>query len=195
MTGEVAKPTRNRDDERLRTDGLLQCKLLTQSIDLQSLPDNTLNIFVQFLSEFGNKPTEKIGFRQWANQPWNPFLLEWQVQLKGLKHKIPSTTYKKGIDDQSTNYPPDIIKKNYQLPVDGIEITPTDASASNFADYPDLYRGASFLSSSASMLLKDNLIDYLTKYLLPDYYQEQNISPDDQTEDYLVKNFNAVKGW
>jgi hypothetical protein len=195
MTGEVAKPTRNRDDERLRTDGLLQCKLLTQSIDLQSLSDNTLNIFVQFLNEFGNKPTEKIGFRQWANQPWNPFLLEWQVQLKGLKHKIPSTTYKKGIDDQSTNYPPDIIKKNYQLPVDGIEITPTDASASNFADYPNLYRGASFLSSSASMLLKDNLIDYLTKYLLPDYYQEQNISPDDQTEDYLVKNFNAVKGW
>jgi hypothetical protein len=110
-------------------------------------------------------------------------------------YKIPSTTYKKGIDDQSTNYPPDIIKKNYQLPVDGIEITPTDASASNFADYPNLYRGASFLSSSASMLLKDNLIDYLTKYLLPDYYQEQNISPDDQTEDYLVKNFNAVKGW
>ncbi|MBE9243844.1 hypothetical protein IQ223_04585 [Microcystis aeruginosa LEGE 00239] len=195
MTGEVAKPTRNRDDERLRTDGLLQCKLLTQSIDLQSLSDNTLNIFVQFLNEFGNKPTEKIGFRQWANQPWNPFLLEWQVQLKGLKHKIPSTTYKKGIDDQSTNYPPDIIKKNYQLPVDGIEITPTDASASNFADYPDLYRGASFLSSSASVLLKDNLIDYLTKYLLPDYYQDQNISPDDQTEDYLVKNFTAVKGW
>ncbi|WP_052275286.1 hypothetical protein [Microcystis panniformis] len=190
MTGEVAKPTRNRDDERLRTDGLLQCKLLTQSIDLQSLSDNTLNIFVQFLNEFGNKPTEKIGFRQWKNQPWNPFLLEWQVQLKGLNHKIESETY-----NQSTNYPPDIIKKNYQLPVDGLEITPTAASASNLADYPDLYTGASFLSSSASMLLKDNLIDYLTKYLLPDYYQDKNISPDDQTEDYLVKNFTSVKGW
>ena len=195
MTGEVAKPTRNRDDERLRTDGLLQCKLLTQSIDLQSLPDNTLNIFVQFLSEFGNNPTEKIGFRQWKNQPWNPFLLEWQVQLKGLEHKSQQTKNDKNKHTPSVNYDTNIFKDKYQLRVDGLEITPTDASANHFADYPDLYRGASFLSSSASMLLKDNLIDYLTKYLLPDYYQEQNISPDDQTEDYLVKNFNAVKGW
>lgn len=195
MTGEVAKPTRNRDDERLRTDGLLQCKLLTQSIDLQSLPDNTLNIFVQFLSEFGNNPTEKIGFRQWKNQPWNPFLLEWQVQLKGLEHKSQQTKNDKNKHTPSVDYDTNIFKDKYQLRVDGLEITPTDASANHFADYPNLYRGASFLSSSASMLLKDNLIDYLTKYLLPDYYQEQNISPDDQTEDYLVKNFNAVKGW
>lgn len=195
MTGEVAKPTRNRDDERLRTDGLLQCQLLTESIDLQSLSDNTLNIFVQFLREFGNNPTEKIGFRQWANQPWNPFLLEWQVQLKGLEHKSQQT---KNDDDKytpSVNYDTNIFKDKYQLRVDGLEITPTDASANHFANYPDLYRGASFLSSSASMLLKDNLIDYLTKYLLPDYYQEQKISPDDQTEDYLVKNFKAVQGW
>ncbi|MDB9410417.1 hypothetical protein PN434_18195 [Microcystis aeruginosa CS-558/01A06] len=195
MTGEVAKPTRNRDDERLRTDGLLQCQLLTESIDLQSLSDNTLDIFVQFLREFGNNPTEKIGFRQWANQPWNPFLLEWQVQLKGLEHKSQQT---KNDDDKytpSVNYDTNIFKDKYQLRVDGLEITPTDASANHFANYPDLYRGASFLSSSASMLLKDNLIDYLTKYLLPDYYQEQKISPDDQTEDYLVKNFKAVKGW
>ncbi|MBE9261124.1 hypothetical protein IQ224_02420 [Microcystis sp. LEGE 00066] len=195
MTGEVAKPTRNRDDERLRTDGLLQCKLLTQSIDLQSLPDNTLNIFVQFLSEFGNNPTEKIGFRQWANQPWNPFLLEWQVQLKGLEHNSQQTKNDNNKHTPSVNYDTNIFKDKYQLRVDGLEITPTNLSANHFANYPDLYRGASFLSSSASMLLKDNLIDYLTKYLLPDYYQEQNISPDDQTEDYLVKNFNAVKGW
>ena len=195
MTGEVAKPTRNRDDERLRTDGLLQCKLLTQSIDLQSLSDNTLNIFVQFLNEFGNNPTEKIGFRQWANQPWNPFLLEWQVQLKGLEHNSQQTKNDNNKHTPSVNYDTNIFKDKYQLRVDGLEITPTNLSANHFANYPDLYRGASFLSSSASMLLKDNLIDYLTKYLLPDYYQEQNISPDDQTEDYLVKNFNAVKGW
>lgn len=195
MTGEVAKPTRNRDDERLRTDGLLQCKLLTQSIDLQSLSDNTLNIFVQFLNEFGNNPTEKIGFRQWANQPWNPFLLEWQVQLKGLEHKSQQTKNDDNKYTPSVDYDTNIFKDKYQLRVDGLEITPTDASANHFANYPDLYRGASFLSSSASMLLKDNLIDYLTKYLLPDYYQEQNISPDDQTEDYLVKNFTSVKGW
>lgn len=195
MTGEVAKPTRNREDERLRTDGLLQCKLLTQSIDLQSLPDNTLNIFVQFLNDFGNKPTEKIGFRQWANQPWNPFLLEWQVQLKGLEHKSQQTQNDRNKYTPSVNYDTNIFKDKYQLRVDGLEITPTDASASNLADYPDLYRGASFLSSSASVLLKDNLIDYLTKYLLPDYYQDKNISPDDQTEDYLVKNFTSVKGW
>ncbi|MFM6734048.1 MAG: hypothetical protein ACKPJT_00030 [Microcystis panniformis] len=195
MTGEVAKPTRNRDDERLRTDGLLQCKLLNQSIDLQSLSDNTLNIFVQFLNEFGNKPTEKIGFRQWTNQPWNPFLLEWQVQLKGLEHKSQQTKNDKNKYTPSVDYDTNIFKDKYQLRVDGLEITPTDASANHFADYPDLYRGASFLSSSASVLLKDNLIDYLTKYLLPDYYQDKNISPDDQTEDYLVKNFTSVKGW
>lgn len=195
MTGEVAKPTRNRDDERLRTDGLLQCKLLTQSIDLQSLSDNTLNIFVEFLNEFGNNPTEKIGFRQWENQPWNPFLLEWQVQLKGLEHKSQQTKNDENKYTPSVDYDTNIFKDKYQLRVDGLEITPTDASANHFADYPDLYRGASFLSSSASVLLKDNLIDYLTKYLLPDYYGNKDISPDDQTEDYLVKNFNAVKGW
>ncbi|MDB9421811.1 hypothetical protein PN467_15145 [Microcystis aeruginosa CS-563/04] len=189
MTGEVVKPTRNRNDERLREDGFLQCKLLTKTINLQTLPDNgALDVFDDLLNQFVNQPTEKIGFREWKNQPWNPFLLEWQVQLKGLNHTRTSNKY-----DQSTNYPPDIIKNNYQLRVDGIDITPT--SASGFADYPSIYSGASFLSPSASMLLENNLIDYLKKYLLPDYYQEQNISLDNQTEDFLVKNFESVKAW
>jgi hypothetical protein len=170
MTGEVVKPTRNRNDERLRENGFLQCKLLTKTINLQTLPDNgALDVFDDLLNQFVNQPTEKIGFREWKNRPWNPSLLEWQVQLKGLNHTRTSNKY-----DQSTNYPLTSSKTTINCGSNGIDITPT--SASGFADYPSIYSGASFLSPSASMLLENNLIDYLKKYILPDYYQEQNIS-------------------
>jgi len=186
MTGDVVKPTRDREDERVREDELLQCQLSTDSIDLTRLPDNTLTTLKRLLNEFAAQPSEKIGFRQWKDQPWNPFLLEWKIQLTGLGHR----------NERNTNYDPNIFKNNYELRVNGLDITPQSTISSDyFAPYPDLYSGASFLSPSAGILLKDNLTDYLKKYLLPKYYEAHGTKPDEQTEDFLRQNFNQIKPW
>jgi len=186
MTGDAVKPTRDSEDERMREDGLLQCKLLTDTINLQQLPENTLTILKNQLDQFANQPKEKIGFRNWTNQPWNPFLLEWQVQLTGLRHKR----------DKNTDYDSNIFKNNYELRVDGTEITPKGTIARDyFVDSPNLYSGACFLSPSAGVLLKENLADYLKKYLLPDYYEAQKTPSEQQTEDFLSQNFDTVKSW
>ncbi len=198
MTGDVAKSTRDRENERVREDELLQCQLLTKEIDLRGLSGNTLNDLKAMLEQFANQPQdqrEKIGFREWQDQPWNPFLLEWQVQLTGLKHTEKSALSNE-IREPGTNYHVDIFKNNYDLRVNGVEITPKNTiSRDRFAEYPNLCSGASFLSSSAGMLLKENLTDYLKKYLLPHYYEAHKIPSDQQTEDFLRQNFDTIKGW
>ena len=141
MTGDVAKSTRDREDERVREDELLQCQLLTKEIDLRGLSGNTLNDLKAMLEQFANQPQdkrEKIGVREWQDQPWNPFLLEWGVQLTGLKHTEKSAVSKE-VREPGTNYHVDIFKNNYDLRVKGVEITPKNTiSRDRFIALPNI---------------------------------------------------------
>jgi hypothetical protein len=216
MTGAELKPTRNREDERLNDDGLLRCELLTQTMNLEQLPQETLTLLKTIVDNFVNEPKEKIGFREWKDQPWNPFLLEWQVDFCTLRHNTDANKAK-NIQDSETafpgqkpvsggtrqliekavvkNYDPKMVQNNYQLLVKGVELSLKDPSKVIYEEDNSTYTGASFLSPSVAILLKDNLIDYLKKYLLPDYYKAKKTPPENQTEDFLTNNFDAVKSW
>ena len=216
MTGAELQPTRNREDERLNEDGLLRCELLTRTMNLAQLPQDNLTLLKTIVDNFVNEPKEKIGFREWKDQPWNPFLLEWQVNFCTLRHNTDANQAKNIQDSEEAfpgkkpvsrgtrqliekavvkNYDPKMLQDNYQLRVNGVELSLQDPSKVIYEQDSSTYTGASFLSPSAAILLKDNLIDYLKKYLLPNYYEEKKTPTEDQTEDFLTKNFNAVKSW
>ncbi|MEH2241457.1 hypothetical protein [Nostoc sp.] len=189
MTGDAVTAThRHGEDGSLREDGLLECELLTQTINWQEFPNNILAILKKKLDDIAKQPGEKIGFHDWKNQPWNPFLLEWTVQFFPLRHNSQNS--------HSNNYDTNILKDNYELQVNAVELSLKSTAGTNyFGGTANLYSGASFLSPSAGTLLKENLIDYLKKYLLPDYYKAQKIPQEQQTEDFLSQNFKAVKDW
>jgi len=210
MTGDAVKSTRNREEDNLSGDDEVKCELLSGVINWAQFPENTLTILLNKLDELAKQPGIKIGFYNWANQPWNPLILEWAVQFFSLKHNTDqnikntlNTFSGQTLNNYSTliqkavknNYDPQALKNNYELPVNGVELSLKNTAASNFETAADLYNGASFLSSSASTLLKDHLIDYLKKHLLPAYYEAQQTPLEQQTEDFLSRNFNAVKSW
>ncbi|HBE33110.1 MAG TPA: hypothetical protein DD990_17790, partial [Cyanobacteria bacterium UBA11368] len=188
MTGDAVTPTRNLgEDSSGREDDLLECELLTNTIDLQKLQNNTLEILKGKLDEIAKLPGEKIGFYNWTNQPWNPFLLEWAVQFFPLQHSR---------QNNSNNYDANTLKENYELLVNAVDLLPKSTAGSNyFGGTANLYSGACFLTPSASTLLKENLISYLNQHLLPKYYEAQKTPQEQQTEDFLGQNFNQVKIW
>ena len=194
MTGDAVTATRRHgEDGSLREDGLLECQLLTKTIDLQKLQNNTPATLKAKLDEIAKLPGEKIGFQEWKNQPWNPFLLEWSVQFFPLLH---NSLDSEGSDPGSNNYDANALKDNYELQVKAVDLSPKRQAGTNyFGGGANLYRGASFLTASASTLLKENLIDYLKKHLLPKYYAAQKTPQEQQTEDFLSQNFNEVKRW
>jgi hypothetical protein len=192
MTGDAVEATRRHgEDGSLREDGLLECQLLTKTIDLHKLLNNTPATLKEKLDEIAKLPGEKIGFQDWKNQPWNPFLLEWSVQFFPLRHnRLDSDS------SDSNNYDANALKDNYELQVKAVDLSPKGQAGTNyFAGEANLYSGASFLTASASTLLKENLIDYLKKYLLPKYYEAQKTPQEQQTEGFLSQNFNTVKLW
>ncbi len=72
MTGNAVQPT-----DRYGQDGLLTCQWLNRSLNLAGLDSSTLNAIETALGEIGSS----TGFRQWNEQPWNPFMLAWEVEL------------------------------------------------------------------------------------------------------------------
>lgn len=189
MTGDAVTTThRHGEDGGLREDGLLECQLLTETINWQQFPNNALAILTRKVDDLAKLPGEKISFHNWTNQPWNPFLLQWKVQFFPLQHNSQNTN----------NYDADILKANYELQGSAVELLPKSTAKFDEtirADDAHLYEGASFLTPSASTLLKDNLADYLKKYLLPKYYVAKGTPELEQTEEFLSKNFTAVKDW
>lgn len=188
MTGDAVEATRRHgEDGSLREDGFLECQLLTKTIDLQKLLNNTPAILKEKLDEIAKLPEKKIGFQDWKNQPWNPFLLQWAVQFFPLRHNRQNSG--------TNNYDPNTLKNNYELQVNAVELSPKSTAGTNNFDEANLYSGASFLTPSASSLLKENLFDYLKKHLLPAYYEAQKTPSEEQTEDFLSQKFNTVKSW
>ncbi|XWK89068.1 MAG: hypothetical protein U7127_03075 [Phormidium sp.] len=211
MTGDAVKSTRYQEEEDLNEDDLLKCELLTETIDWQQFPENVLTIILSEIDEIDKKSRKKVGFYNWENQPWHPFILEWSIQFFSLEHntqgnvantlgnyepKILQNYRKLAEDAVKNNYDPNTVKINYEFQVNAVELSPISTTWSEYLQKnANLYSGASFLSSSASTLLKGNLIDYLNKHLLPKYYEAEKIPEDKQTKDFLKDNLNAVKNW
>ncbi len=181
MAGDaVASSSRHGRDGRLREDGLLECQLLTEAIDFQGLPEATLELLKAKLDQLAQAEGEKIGFQQWTEQPWHPFMLQWGVQLFPLEHR----------DGESEgNYDPDLVKNHYQLPVNGVELLLKPGAESDFVESANLYSGACILTPSAHDLLEKQLHAYLKNVLLPSY------EGYDGSENYLSLHWQEVKTW
>jgi hypothetical protein len=86
--------------------------LLTETINWQQFPKNIVTIITKKVDELAKLPGKKIGFHNWTNQPWNPFLLQEKVQFFPLQHNSQNTN----------NYDADLLKANYELQVKAVEL-------------------------------------------------------------------------
>src|SRR5206468_10256968 len=100
-----------------------------------------------------DKSSDRIGFCTWE-QPWHPILLEWKVELLAIRR-----TGQSGSED----YPSDHITGQYTLPVNGVELAPTDATRTE-ASPGKIYQGSSILMPLARRRHDEALRGYVVEH-------------------------------
>lgn len=76
--------------------------------------------------------------KEWTEPPWHPLLLEWEVELRPLKHVVRDYTSKR-------SYDPECVVRNFTLKRGDVDLSPrSDAPA--LARRARVYRGASILT-------------------------------------------------
>lgn len=182
LAGEAAKASvRHGQDGRLRSDKRLDCHLLSATLDLQTLPQATITLVQNQINHLAPEAgKEAIGFNRWTQQPWSPFLMEWEFQLFPCSH------------DPNEDYAPQVILDNYGLERNAIDLTLKLGHEKNFVESAHIYSGTSILTPSAGLILQERLTTYLNEQLLPRYYSDNGIAKEQQTEEYLSQNFGAI---
>jgi hypothetical protein len=186
MAGEGVKPTiRHGQDGRLRDDGLLECEILQQEEDI------FLNGFSSILGKIdqieNNKKGEHIGFNTWEEQPWHPFLLEWEVEVFPLQNGCNHGIY-------NHQYDAEFITGNYTLKENEPELS-LQYGKGAVLKAANVYSGRSILTPHAGIKLKEKIEVYLKKQILSDYYEAKKITKKQQNDHYLSNNIQAIKEW
>lgn len=187
ISGEAVKPSqRHGQDGRLHPDGLLQCSLVALDAT-QPIPAQQASL-LQAIKALRQGEGEQIGHCLWTSQPWNPYLLEWEVEF--LPAVLPLTENQQ--DDAS---------ERFSLPDNAVETELGDTRQSLTGAYP--YRGSSLLSAHVagylSKLLVKQLIALLRPGLLRAYFVQLTPAAAEQTPAYLLNDpepFNRwLQGW
>lgn len=190
----VKQTPRHGQDGRLHEDDLLRCQilqlgeLLKEKIDSLGPKSVDKQEKIDSLEPKPASDEDKIGFTCWKEQPWHPFLLEWEVEVSPIQGKYQH-------QDVDTNYPltrkydPVIITENYQLAEDGIDLTLK--SGREVVKEANIYTGRSILTSHAQIHLKERIDAFLEKKLLHDYFQE-NVKEENRENDYFARNRQTI---
>ena len=186
MTGPAVKPSvRHGQDGRLREDGLLECQLL-QGADIQNMVRSNLALLTSKIDLIEKQAGENFAFDTWTAQPWNPFLLEWEVEVFPIADQS-------NLDTASGGYLPGFIKSNYSLLENEVDFSVRDGRGL-VTTAANIYTGRSLLTQHASIHLKDKIKAYQDR-TLDDYYRDQDIPQSDRTDDYYSRHLSEILRW
>ncbi len=188
MTGDAVKATdRHGRDGRLRSDGLLDCQLLEHA-DLGHLSNPhqfnaTRDAIRQAIK--GIDTNKSVAFSTWTQSPWNPFMLEWQVEFyPNPRGDIYDSTY---------------VTENYTLAEKEVNLSCSPGRENHFVtgqhagDTIYEYRGFSILTPHAGIQLEKKIQAYVAVQYCE--AQEPPLLPPSDTGDYFRKHHDAIKAW
>lgn len=172
LEGEAVKPT-----NRFGTvGGLSQNNILPcQIANVVNYPLQQSD-FTTLLTEISKgKPAKgenKPGFNTWSTQPWNPFLLEWQVEVKPMEEAGNLAT-------DNRDFEPGFITTNFHLPANSAELSLT--TGKNTTPAAATYTGRSILTPHSKTRFLKAIEDYFTQLKVDDCYQAL-VPPPNQKE-------------
>jgi hypothetical protein len=158
IVDKTVEPTkRHGQDGRSHPDGLLECQILTVA---NAAVEKNFPAIRDEISKYQPGPDlARIGFDVWKGQPWNPFSLEWSVELFPRQER--NNLRQKGRD-----YHLDFITTNYLLEEGAVDLTPGPGQAA-IEKAACVYSGVSLLTPHAKLQLQDQIKDYLDKRRQP----------------------------
>src|SRR5262249_36997935 len=153
LTGGMAQTDDRRDRVAVSGDGgLLPCRLLTIGRDVIGKERNGITLdWLCRGADSGPHP----GARVWTEQPWHPFLLQWEVELTPFKHLSNLAT-------KATDYDPQFVTRNFTLNRSDMDLTPK-ADDPALAQGAYVYRGSSLLTPHGIGLYIARLEEYLER--------------------------------
>ncbi|WP_447002261.1 hypothetical protein ACRAKI_21260 [Saccharothrix isguenensis] len=166
LTGdEVLATERHGQDGRLRDDGLLECHVVADTEVRGALTGDQRALTALMDGLRGHeRPDGGVAFRDSDGAPWNPFQLEWQVELFPLRDKG-------NIQPQADSYDTGFITAHYGLSERDPDLVPADGSKA-VAGAVTAYAGSAFLTKHAGQRLGRGLVEYLNNEVMPDYRRD-----------------------
>lgn len=195
IEGDAAQFTeRHGSDGRLHDEDLLECQSYENSsntaiADLIADYDNTIG---QKIDELESENSDRIAFSIWTNQPWHPFLLEWEVEVLPMKHQS-------NLQPDTRAYDRDFILNNYDLEENATDLSVKLGRSPTIA--ANVYSGSAIVTPHAGIKLDEELEGYLQqknvlddKSVMEQYFADTGETP---SEDYLSQpgNIEKVKTW
>lgn len=132
-------------------------------------------------------PKNDFAFSTWTGQPWNPFLLEWVVEVSPLANKS-------NIDPATGRFTENFITDNYQLVENDVDLS-LKPGKDETTSAANLYRGRSILTPHAAEQLVEQTEDYLEREVLPKYLQQANGPVLENGRDFLRENMTGIEKW
>ena len=172
LTGSAATPTdRHGQDGALHPDGLLQCALTAAEHPELGDADQVRSLRADVTGAVEKLPEPNFAISTWTQQPWNPVMLQWEVEF------FPASLAN-NLDPRDRNYGDDFITRNYTLPGQDVELQPT---GDVFDKAANVYSGTAMLSASSRPVMSARVLSYLQGTVLADYNaaNEPAVTPAD----------------
>jgi hypothetical protein len=160
LAGATVEPS-----DRHGRDGLLPCSVLPDVADASELLPNRIAVLTDRVTAIAASlqqtdggtaaPARVTGIDTWTQQPWNPFLLEWQVEVLPLARGS-------NLDPATDTYQQDFITGSYALEPDQPDLL-VRAGQGALLQRSSIYSGSSILTPQAPLLLGKQLDDFLSR--------------------------------
>ncbi|MEM7036244.1 MAG: hypothetical protein AAF570_04630, partial [Bacteroidota bacterium] len=160
IEGDAAEPTiRHGADGRLNEDNTLDC----DKASVGSFPLGSTDFATVLTAVEDGKPDsdEKIGYASQTLQPWNPFLLEWEVEMFPMSEGG-------NLDVDNREFTTDFLTSNYSLDENSPELTVQDGKS--VIQAAAIYTGRSILTAYAKTQLLGTILGQLKAILKSDCY-------------------------
>jgi hypothetical protein len=182
ITGPAVKPTR-----RHNQDEALSCQVMLNADAHSLIPGDLSRLTTEIDRISAASGQDSLAFNTWTVQPWNPFLLEWEVEVYPAEDQG-------NLNRELRAYMPDFITGNYTIIENDTDLSFQEGKGSITAA-ANIYNGYSILTGYASGQLKGHIESFLKARLLADYYDAQSIPEADRTDDYFDGHTAQILAW
>jgi len=192
IAGDAAKYTQRHGSDGRLNDNLLECHIYCDSGNKEqnkTLSDFIANDTEKIVSEINNiKNSEKdsIAFSSWTQQPWNPFLLEWKVEIHPVE-------YQNNLHPETRDYNQDFIQSNYILEQNATDLTIKTKKVVRAAN---IYSGTCIVTTHASIKLNRELKPYSKNEFLAEFDKKSDpVSSVNRFISWCLPRLNVKEGY
>ncbi|HET6975848.1 MAG TPA: hypothetical protein VFI24_05970 [Pyrinomonadaceae bacterium] len=188
IDGAIADPSKRHGHDGRPSDGLLPASLMyNESRDTQVGEKAFRDRLRTRINNIGGGPDRNFAYTTWNAQPWNPFLLEWDVEVFPVEHKS-------NIDPKTGHYAEDFITANYQLLENDVDLS-LRRGRGTWTLAANVYTGRSILTPHATQQLAKQSESYIEKKVAPAFLKAKKERRLQKGSDGLVDRMKEMQDW